>query len=165
MVTTIQRGDSLSWEADSSLTEEISFCLWWKPKIQFPCHETLLQILSWAVWVQSTVFHFISLSCVVILFLYLCLDLLSDPFPSGFRLMYFLSLPLLARFTSPWFYHLKGIIWVKIMKLLNMKFSPSLWYILPHKYTAAFWSHSSPFHYWCCSQLKCGLLLSSWSQN
>lgn len=143
-------------------------CLWWKPKIQFPCREALLQILSWAVWVQSTVSHFISSSYVVTLSLHLCLDLLSDPFPSGFRLMYFSSLPSLprlARFTFPWFYHLKGIRWVKIMKLLNMKFSPSLLYIVPHKYTIAFWPQISPFQYCCYCQLKSGFLLSSRSQN
>ena len=89
--------------------------LWWKPKIQFPCREALRQILSWAVWVQSTVYslqswavwvqstvyslqswavwvqstvsHFISSSYVVILSLHLCLYLLSDPFLSSFRLM------------------------------------------------------------------------------
>lgn len=129
-------------------------CLWLKPKIQFPFHEALLQILSRTLWVPSTASHFISSSYVFILHLHLCLDLLSDPFPSDFRLMYFSSLPRFARFTSPWFYHLTGIRWVKIMKFLNMKFSPSLWYILPHKYNAAFWPQTAPFQDCRYSQLN-----------
>ena len=140
-------------------------CLWWKPKIQFPCHEALLQILSWAVSVKSTISHFISSSFIAILSLHLCLDLLSYPFPSSFRLTYFSSPPRPALLTSPWFYLLKGIRWVKTVKLLHMKFSPSLWYLPSYKYTAASLPQTSSFHYCCYSQIKCGFLFSSWSEK
>jgi hypothetical protein len=92
--------------------------------------------LSWAIWMQSTLTHTISLRVILIFFFHLCLNLPCELFISVFLKIwiyhccqaYYMPCPLYP----PWFDYPKNM-WckVQVMELLIMQFCPASCHIFP----------------------------------
>jgi hypothetical protein len=104
--------------------------------------------ISWAKWIQSTPYHPLSLSLILILSSYLGLDQLSGFFPLGFLIkilyLYFFVPACYMPRTSypPCLGHPNNILWiVHIMKLLIMHFP----FIISADFKYIFASWLSPY--------------------